>query len=357
MAAIMTMNESQARQMEREAPNITAKYEVLIDAPIEAVWQALALDYGGIGKWASGVNHVVEFSGEGITAKRSCEINAAGFNDTREKIIRFEPEDYYFEYDLYGGLPGMVAYSINKDQLIAEDGKTHWISENEMLVKGILGKTMKGFMRKKLEDVLSDKGQELKHYIETGKPHPNKLKAIREKEEKDLKMRKKMVSFEVIQEIQAPVSRVWRVVAEDFGNVHLSNPIATHSAYLDGYDRPVVGAKRIMYMSENRKKYFVDRLAKLDPEKHLTIEIAEKKGFPIRPAYTWVNMDLEALASGATELTIRFNYLTKPGFLKGLAKSGLKKNFKEYAWAIDHHVMTGEAISSDNWKDIRKKYK
>ena len=354
--ALLLISNLNAQEMERKKPNVTARYEVLIDAPIDTVWQALAVDYGGIGKWASGVNHVVESSGEGLAAYRSCEISAAGFNDTKEKIIRYEPEKYYFEYDLYEGLPSMVDYSVNKDKLEEKEGKTLWTSYNEMRVSGFFGLTMKGFMSKKLEDVLENKAHELKHYIETGKPHPNKATAIRKKEEKDAKMRKKMVSFEVVQEIDAPTENVWRVVAEDFGEVHKSHPVATYSQYLEGHQAEI-GVKRIMYMSENRKKYFVDKLARWESGKHLTIEVVEKKGFPIRPAYTWVNMDLDPLPGNRSRLKLRFNYLTRPAFLKGMAKGSLKKNFKEYAWAIDHHVRTGEEITSDNWKNIRKHYK
>ena len=194
--------------MNRKKANVTATYQILIDAPIDTVWEALAVDYGGIGKWASGVNHVVESSGEGITAQRACEISAAGFNDTREKIIKFEPENYYFEFELYEGLPGFVKYSINKDKLEEKDGKTLWTSHNEMRVGGFMGLTMKGLMRSKLKDVLEAKGQELKHFIETGRPHPNKRAAMAKIEKKKL--------FVLEQEIDASVDQIWKVVADDF---------------------------------------------------------------------------------------------------------------------------------------------
>ena len=178
-------NQPEALQgMNRAEPNIKASYQIEIDAPVEAVWQALAVDYGGIGKWASGVNHVIESSGEGLTAKRFCSINASGFNDTKERVLAFEPENYYFEYELYEGLPGFVRYSINKDRLEAVDGKTLWTSENDMRVGGFIGLTMKWLMRRQLEKVLESKAEELKHFVETGTPHPRKVEASRAYEKK-----------------------------------------------------------------------------------------------------------------------------------------------------------------------------
>ena len=245
-----------SQEMQRKKPNIKASYEILIDAPIDSVWQALAVDYAGIGKWASGVNHVVESSGYGITAKRYCEISAAGFNDTKERVLKFEPENYYFEYELYEGLPGFVRYSINKDRLVEKDGKTLWISKNEMRVGGFMGLTMKWMMRGSLKTVLKNKGEELKHFIEIGKPHPRKVKIIQKKEKKDAKMRKKVVSFVVEREINASADQVWKVIGEDFAHVADSNPICPESSFVDGFTKPELGAKRIMSMSENKKKYF-----------------------------------------------------------------------------------------------------
>lgn len=175
---------SPAGSATRKPPNISVSYQIEIDAPIEAVWEALAVDYGGIGAWASGVDHVVESSGEGLTAKRFCAISASGFNDTRERVVRFEPERHYFEYELYEGLPGFVRYSINKDGLEAVGDKTIWTSENDMRVGGFIGVTMKWLMKRQLKRVLRRKAEELKHFVETGTPHPRKVAAMARYEKK-----------------------------------------------------------------------------------------------------------------------------------------------------------------------------
>ncbi|MEL7004207.1 MAG: hypothetical protein AAFN93_15920, partial [Bacteroidota bacterium] len=191
-----------------------------------------------------------------------------------------------------------------------------------------------------------------------GKPHPDKIASQKKVERKDLKKRSKMASFTVSYDIQAPLEDVWKVVAEDFQYVYRSNPNCYHSEFVEGHKEVRENSKRIMYMSENRKKYLVDNLAEWDLEnKHLTIEVIEAKGFPIEAGYTWVNFDLEDIGKEKTRLQIRFNYLTKPAFLKWIAKGSLKKQFQDYAWAIDHHVKTGVEISPANWKEIRKAYK
>ncbi len=357
--ALCCMALTNAQDMTRKSPNIQASYTIVIDAPIDTVWKALAVDYGGIGKWASGVNHVVEHSGEGATAKRFCSISASGFNDTRERIIQWEPERYYFEYELYEGLPGFVKYSINKDQLEADGNKTVWTSFNEMRVGGFIGLTMKWMMRKQLVQVLQNKAEELKHFVETGESHPRKIEILGKKMAKDAKMREKVVSFVVEQEIDAPIDRVWAVYGRGFANIANSHPDCPYSEWSPGHSAAQEGAMRIMYMTDSKeKKYFVDKIARYDPENyHITIEIVDKKGYGnMNKDYTWVNMDAKKINSETTQLEIRFNYLTKPRFLKGIAKSSLKKAFQRYAYGIDYYSKTGEPVTKEKWKTIKTLY-
>ena len=344
---ISTSIQVNAQEMERKKANIVASYEILIDAPIDTVWKYLAVDYGGIGEWASGVNHVIESSGEGENATRSCEISAAGFNDTKEKIIKWEPDNYLFEYDLYEGLPGMVDYSINKDQLIDKNGKTLWVSTNEMRVGGLMGATMKRIMRKKLIDVLESKAYELKHFIETGRQHPNKLAAIAKKEGKQL--------FVLEQTISASSDRVWQVVARDFDKVSDSHPVSPKSGFTNGSSTVKVGSQRVMYMSENEKKYFIDEIVRLDQTKgNLLINVIEAKGYPID--FSNVEFCVDSLSTNKSKLTMIFSYRTKPKFLNKIAKNGLKRQLQDYLYAIDYHARTKEKITPGNWKTIRNNY-
>ncbi|MEM6724185.1 MAG: SRPBCC family protein, partial [Bacteroidota bacterium] len=274
IAFSMLVNLLNAQEMERKAPNLTATYELTIEAPIDTVWKALAIEFDGIGRWASGVNHVVESSGAGLDAERFCEINAKGFNDTRERIIKFDPDNYILEYDLYEGLPGFVKYSINKYQLTEKDGRTHYKAFNEMRVGGVMGATMKGIMKKSLKNVLKAMGEELKYYIETGRQHPNKLAAIAKKEGKQL--------FVIEQDIQAPASQVWKVIADEFDQVANSHPVSPKSAFTNGSTNVQVGSQRIMYMTKNENKYFVDEILRLNPQnRELLINVVEAKGYPV----------------------------------------------------------------------------
>lgn len=168
--------------MSIKTANVKASAVINIKAPIEKIWQLLAVEFADIGKWASGVD-ASEGSGASINgstcSERVCEINATGFSDTRERIIIYDKDGFILKYNLFHGLPGFVKDAFNTWQLVPKDDSTTLVKANtEMRATGIMGSLMKGFMARSTKKVLNAMCEELKYYTETGQPHPNKQKAI-----------------------------------------------------------------------------------------------------------------------------------------------------------------------------------
>ena len=183
-----------AQNMKQTKANVVASSEIYIDAPIEKIWEVLALDFGGIGKWASGVNRSVG-SGAGINgslcSERACEISAVGFNDTKERILVLDNEQHILRYSLFHGLPGFVKNAENEWQLKQEGDRIQVTAKTEMRATGLMGWMMRGFMRNSTKKVLKNMAEEFKHYVETGKPHPRKIEAIAKFEKKNTKKKRK----------------------------------------------------------------------------------------------------------------------------------------------------------------------
>ena len=182
-----------SQNMEKQkADNVSATYGIAIDAPIEKVWAVLAVDFGGIGKWASGVNHSEGVGqGEGLEgatcSERACKINAIGFSNAKERIIKFDAENHILAYTIYEGVPGFVKNFVNQWTLEQRGAGTLVTARSTMRATGLMGWMMKGFMRSSTEGVLRKMGEELKHYVEKGEPHPRKVEAIAKFEKKNAK--------------------------------------------------------------------------------------------------------------------------------------------------------------------------
>ena len=168
--------------MNNQVPNVYATSKIIIKATPDKVWKILAEDFGEISKWASGVNASEGF-GESIQgsscSERACEISATGFSDTKERITVFDKESHTLQYTLFHGLPGFVKDAFNTWELSPTNKSTTMITATtEMRATGIMGRLMKGFMTRSTQKVLDAMCEELKFYIENGKPHPRKQQAI-----------------------------------------------------------------------------------------------------------------------------------------------------------------------------------
>ena len=162
-------------------PNVIVSSKILIDAPADTVWAVLAEDFANIHEWASGVTtsspHGGPLTDIGYSG-RICKINAPGFNDTTERILDYNKDELRITYQLVKGLPGFVKNAINDWKIIPNEETSHVHTETSMLVSGVLGTLMKRMMTKNTQRVLNQMGDELKHFVEKGKPHPRKLKAL-----------------------------------------------------------------------------------------------------------------------------------------------------------------------------------
>lgn len=164
--------------------HIAGSAHAIIAAPLERVWASLAQDFAEIGRWSSGVKRSVPLTDQSKrvdaapVAGRFCEIAAAGFSDTHERIVSFKPMQE-FSYELYKGLPGFVAGAVNTWRFSPVSDGTRLEGRTDMIVTGLMGTLMGGMMRGSLNAALASMAGEAKYLLETGALHPNKLRLMR----------------------------------------------------------------------------------------------------------------------------------------------------------------------------------
>lgn len=162
--------------------------EILINSPIETAWQLLGPEFAHAYKWASAVNHS-EGKGIGLNgsscSERGCETT---IGKLKEKLLDYSAENYSLSYQLAEGMPSMVKYATNTWQLTKFGPNRIKLKINmEFRLGGLLGWFMQPMMKLQLNKLGKELVEDFKHYVETGKPHPRKLKAIRQYEAAQLK--------------------------------------------------------------------------------------------------------------------------------------------------------------------------
>ena len=165
---------------------------------------------------------------------------------------------------------------------------------------------------------------------------------------------------EVIAEriVSIPSAKVWNVLAEDYGAIAKSHPAIVSSEYTAGTLEGREGAERKCFFNEKGTQMFHEKIVKWEPQKmSFTQIIVDFKKFPIDKENTEVVYSVEQVNANTSKIRAHLKYRTKPAFMGGMAKGKFKGMLEDYFLAIEHHIKTGESVTIDNFKSIKKQYK
>ncbi len=157
------------------------KIEIIVNKPIETVWDVLGHQFGDAYKWASGINHSKAFSAPAINGapsnNRACELPSGKI---KEVIRKFDSNNHILQYEVVEGFPFFVDTAINTWQLtkISSD-KTKVDMHLIIRTKGLVGSIMNPMMKMQLNKQLVYIPNDLKHFIETGNPSENKANELK----------------------------------------------------------------------------------------------------------------------------------------------------------------------------------
>ena len=172
--------------------------------------------------------------------------------------------------------------------------------------------------------------------------------------------KKKGVKFTVERTIPASADKVWAVVGEDYGAIANSHPTIVSSNYVNGSLKSGEGAERVCNLNEKGTKYVQEKQVDYDPDNYtFKAAIYHVNGLPLEPdpdvnygIYKVVPVD-----DNSCKLVMELSIRTSPAFMGKMAKGKFKKTISDYTLAVHHHVVTGEIVNKDNFKEIKKQYK
>ncbi len=168
---------------------------------------------------------------------------------------------------------------------------------------------------------------------------------------------KKVQSFKVSKVLPFSAEQVWEVVGEDYGRIAYSHPKIVSSDYINGSLKAGEGAERVCYFNDKQTQYLKEKMINYSPEnKQFTNTVYQAGKFPVDPEYTRALYSVKDLGPGKSELSFDMQYRTKPAFMGPMAKGKFKRLINDYFVAIEHHIKTGEKVTKDNFKEIKKLY-
>jgi hypothetical protein len=157
----------------------------MIDAPAERVWQVIGERFMHVSEWAAPITASCPIgpAEPGVGVTRSCNIAPVGpvkAGVVRERLTKFDRSQMAFEYEaLAEGMPSFISHAVSRWSVSGIDGvrsvlRIHATVSLRGLMK-LLGFVIKWQMQVAGLRVL----EELKYFVEKGRPHPRKLIAAR----------------------------------------------------------------------------------------------------------------------------------------------------------------------------------
>ncbi|MBV7340088.1 SRPBCC family protein [Chloroflexi bacterium TSY] len=157
-----------------------ATRSIVIDAPLDRVWKTAAHDFDKIAAWASLVN-TSEAAQDAVApdgAEIAGRVCTTSFGQIYEKIETYDERRHSFTY-VIEGMPSFMKRVANTWTLERlSDSQTRLTMSMEAELSFFPGMLMRPLMGPQSRKALDLNLEEIKHYIETGKPHPRKVKQI-----------------------------------------------------------------------------------------------------------------------------------------------------------------------------------
>lgn len=172
-----------------------------------------------------------------------------------------------------------------------------------------------------------------------------------------IQAQKKVQTFKESKILDLPAEKVWAVLGEDYGAVANSHPKIISSSYINGSLKAEEGAERVCNFNEKGTKFLREKILSYEPENMTLVNAVYQAGrFPVDPAYTKAVYKVEPMANGRSRISFDMQFRTKPAFMGAMAKGSFKRLIRDYFIAIEHHVKTGEKVTKDNFRKIKKQY-
>ncbi|WP_165819363.1 SRPBCC family protein [Flagellimonas aquimarina] len=172
-----------------------------------------------------------------------------------------------------------------------------------------------------------------------------------------VRAQKKVQKFTESKVIDLPAEKVWAIIGEDYGAIAYSHPKIISSNYINGSLKAGEGAERVCHFNEKGTKFLKEKMVDYNPEKmSFTNTVYQAGRFPVDSEYTKAYYSVKALANGKSKITFEMHFRTKPAFMGAMAKGSFKKLIRDYFIAIEHHAKTGEKVTKENFRKVKKLY-
>ena len=153
-------------------------------------------------------------------------------------------------------------------------------------------------------------------------------------------------------EINASVEKVWDVLFNQYGDIHIHNPTMQSSHYMNNATK---GDLNVMRHCQFTDKLFLDeKITDFKVNESVTIAVTEHN-LPMLKHLS-ATYELKSLGNNKTELRMISLNSASPGFMIHLMKGQLRKSVGQHLFGMKYFIETGKTVDLKNYKEVHKSY-
>lgn len=153
--------------------------------------------------------------------------------------------------------------------------------------------------------------------------------------------------------ISASKEKVWDVLFNQYGDIHIHNPGMPSSNYLDNKTKGALNCSRHCMFDE---KLFVDeKITEVDEFSSFKVEVFNHNLPFLKDMYAIYK--LSSIEENKTEVKMISYNSTFPKFMIYLIKGQLAKGLKKHLFGLKYYIETDKIANKDNYLEIFKDYR
>ncbi len=153
--------------------------------------------------------------------------------------------------------------------------------------------------------------------------------------------------------INASKEKIWEVLFNQYGDIHIHNPGMSASKYIGNAIKGELNVSR--HVMFNDKLFLEETIVEVNQNNSFKVE-AYNHNLPLLKEMSAV-YELTSIGEEKSEIKMTSFATTSPGFMIYLMKGQLGKGLKQHLFGLKYHIETGKTVDKNNYLDVYKNHK
>lgn len=153
--------------------------------------------------------------------------------------------------------------------------------------------------------------------------------------------------------INATKEKIWDVLFNQYGDIHIHNPTMKSSNYMGEATKGSLNSVR--HCMFNDRLFLNEKISEVTENDRLSI-VVTKHNLPFVKEMS-ATYELSPIGNEMTEVKMTSYNSFSPHFMKHLMKGQMGKSIVKHLFGMKYYIETGKTVNKNNYSDILKKYK